>query len=58
MYIPQDIEKEGKSYLVEKGFKIKVGSDLSQEILMEEIKGCDAVLTRSTAVINRSYYSS
>lgn len=53
VYIPQDIEKEGKSYLVEKGYKIKVGSDLSQEILMQEIKGCDAVLTRSTAVINK-----
>lgn len=45
VYIPQDIEKEGKRFLVEKGFKIKVGSDLSQEILMEDIKGCDAVLT-------------
>ena len=53
MYIPQDIEEEGKRFLVEKGYKIKVGSDLSQKILIEEIKGCDAVLTRSTAVINK-----
>ncbi|MGE1165150.1 hydroxyacid dehydrogenase [Peribacillus simplex] len=53
VYIPQDIEKEGKSYLVEKGYKIKVGTDLAQEVLMEEIKDCNAVLTRSAAIINK-----
>lgn len=53
VYIPQDIEEEGKSYLLEKGYQIKIGSDLSQETLMKEVKDCDAMLTRSTAIINK-----
>ncbi|WP_257350979.1 hydroxyacid dehydrogenase [Pseudalkalibacillus decolorationis] len=53
VYIPQDIEEEGKNYLLGKGYKVKIGSDLAEETLMEEIKECDAVLTRSTAVINK-----
>ncbi|KAB7707065.1 3-phosphoglycerate dehydrogenase [Bacillus aerolatus] len=53
VYIPQDIEEEGKNYLLGKGYKIKLGSDLAQETLMKEVKDCDAVLTRSTAVINK-----
>ncbi|WP_408011472.1 hydroxyacid dehydrogenase [Pseudalkalibacillus sp. A8] len=54
VYLPQDIEEEGKNHLLEKGYKIKIGSDLAQETLMEEIKDCDAVLTRSMAVIRKN----
>ncbi|GED16019.1 hydroxyacid dehydrogenase [Aneurinibacillus migulanus] len=53
VYIPQDIEEEGKNYLLERGYKIKLGSGLAEEVLMEEINDCDAVLTRSNAMINR-----
>ncbi|WP_065412115.1 hydroxyacid dehydrogenase [Pseudobacillus wudalianchiensis] len=54
VYIPQDIEQEGKDYLLERGYNLKIGSDLSQEILMKEVKDCDAILTRSIAVINEA----
>src|SRR5690625_137731 len=52
VYIPQDIEYEGKKYLLEKGYKIKIGSSLEQTTMMEEIADCHAVLTRSNAIMN------
>ncbi|MFD1706163.1 hydroxyacid dehydrogenase [Siminovitchia sediminis] len=51
VYIPQDIEKEGKEFLKEKGYDYIIGSDLSQETLIREVKDCDAILTRSNAMI-------
>lgn len=52
VYIPQDIEEAGKEYLTEKGYEYKVGSDISQETLIREVAECDAILTRSNAIIN------
>lgn len=54
VYIPQDIEQEGKDYLLERGYNLRIGSDLSQETLMKEVRDCDAVLTRSIAVISEA----
>ncbi|MFK2825289.1 hydroxyacid dehydrogenase [Bacillus sp. B190/17] len=53
VYIPQDIEEEGKNYLLERGYQLRIGSDLLPEVLTKEVKDCDAVLTRSIAVINK-----
>lgn len=51
VYIPQDIESEGKKYLSGKGYEFKIGTDLSQETLIKEVADCDAILTRSNAMI-------
>lgn len=52
VYIPQDIEQEGKNYLLERGYKLRIGTDLSQATLRKEVRDCDALLTRSIAGIN------
>lgn len=54
VYIPQDIEEEGKQYLLERGYELKIGSSLKEEVLIQEIEDCDAVLTRSNAMINEN----
>lgn len=51
VYIPQDIEEVGKKYLAEKGYKYKIGTDLSPESLARDVANCDAILTRSNAMI-------
>lgn len=48
--IPQPIAEEGKDYLRERGFEIKIGSGHTLEIMVEEIKGCDALLIRTAPV--------
>lgn len=53
VYIPQDIEAEGKNYLLERGYELRIGSDLSQKTLMNEIRDCEALLTRSMAAISK-----
>lgn len=54
VYIPQDIEDEGKRYLSEKGYDYKIGTDISEDSLMKEVVDCDAILTRSNAMINKN----
>lgn len=50
VFIPQDIAKEGKDYLMEKGYKVKVGSSTNKATVMEEGKDADAILLRTTVV--------
>lgn len=45
--IPQDVSDEGKNYLLERGYEIKMGSGTTEDILKEEVQDCDAVLARS-----------
>lgn len=52
IYIPLDIEEEGKEYLLSRGYKLKIAKDVKKETLIEDIQGCDAVLTRSNATID------
>lgn len=54
VYIPQDIEEEGKKYLIERGYKLKIGKSIDEATLIKEVKDCDAILTRSNAMINRN----
>lgn len=54
VYIPQDIEEEGKTYLSGHGVEYRIGSSLSEETLMREVADCDAILTRSNAMINHN----
>ncbi|MGE4283162.1 MAG: hydroxyacid dehydrogenase [Clostridia bacterium] len=50
--IPQDIAAEGKKYLLDRGYEIKMGSGITTEILKEEVEDCDAILAR-TAILSR-----
>lgn len=58
VFIPQDIESEGKTYLIKKGFDLKIGSSLDKSILMNEVQDCDAILTRSNAMIDKDVIAS
>ena len=50
--IPQDIAAEGKKYLLERGYEIKMGSGVTEEDLIRDVADCDAILLR-TAQITR-----
>lgn len=45
--IPQPIAEEGKDYLLERGYEVKMGSGHTVDIMKEEVKGCDAILIRT-----------
>jgi D-3-phosphoglycerate dehydrogenase len=49
--IPQDIAEEGKEYLRERGYEIRLGSGTTEQIMKEEVRGCSAILAR-TAVFS------
>lgn len=50
--IPQDIAVEGKEYLTKRGYEIKMGSGITEQDLIRDVAGCDAILLR-TAKITR-----
>lgn len=45
--IPEDIAVEGKDYLWERGYEIKIGSGSSEAAICRDIIDCDAVLVRN-----------
>ena len=45
--IPQDIVDEGKKYLIERGYKIKMGKGASVAEIVEDVADCDAILART-----------
>ena len=47
--IPQDIVEEGKKYLTERGYKIKMGKGISVEDIVEDVADCDAILARTAS---------
>ena len=47
VFLPQDIAKAGKDYLLEQGHEIVFGSGISQELMIKEIADCDAVVSRT-----------
>jgi D-3-phosphoglycerate dehydrogenase / 2-oxoglutarate reductase len=46
--IPQDIAEEGKDYLLQRGYEIKMGSGCSLEEIKKDVVECDAILARTT----------
>jgi len=48
--IPQDVANDGKQYLLERGYEIKMGTGITPEILKKEIEDCDAVLLRTAFI--------
>ncbi|WP_080848372.1 hydroxyacid dehydrogenase [Cytobacillus gottheilii] len=55
--IPQDIAQEGKDFLLEKGYEVKVGSGTDEATVIAEGKDADAVLLR-TSVVDRKILES
>jgi D-3-phosphoglycerate dehydrogenase len=45
--IPQPIAEEGKNYLRERGYEIKISTGYTVDILKEDVKDCDAILMRT-----------
>jgi D-3-phosphoglycerate dehydrogenase len=45
--IPQDVMEEGKAYLREKGYEIKMGSGITVEDIVRDVEDCDAILART-----------
>lgn len=48
--IPQDIAKEGKDFLLERGYEIRMGSGATEEDLVRDVEDCDAILLRTAPV--------
>lgn len=53
IYIPLDIEYEGKLYLENKGYDLIVGENIDRDYVLQTIETCDAVLTRSNISIDK-----
>jgi len=47
--IPQDIAEEGKLYLKEKGYEIKMGNGFTVEQIKKDVVDCDAILARTAS---------
>jgi D-3-phosphoglycerate dehydrogenase len=45
--IPQPIAEEGKDYLRERGYEIKMGAGYTADIMKEDVEDCDAILMRT-----------
>lgn len=45
--IPQDIVAEGKKYLTDRGYSIKLGRGSTVEAIAADVVGCDAILART-----------
>lgn len=52
IYIPLDIEEEGKTYLLERGYTLKIADNVEKATLLQDVAECDAILTRSNATID------
>ena len=48
--IPQDIAEEGKKFLRDKGYEIKMGSGITVEDIKKDVVDCDAILIRTAPI--------
>jgi len=55
--IPQDIADDGKRFLRDKGYEVKMGSGISLEQIVADVADCDAILAR-TAQFPRKVFES
>ena len=47
--IPQDIVEEGKKYLTDRGYTIKMGKGITAQQIAEDVASCDAILARTAS---------
>lgn len=52
IFIPLDIEQEGKDYLREKGYELIIADTINKKSLLRQVRNCDAILTRSNVIID------
>jgi D-3-phosphoglycerate dehydrogenase / 2-oxoglutarate reductase len=45
--IPQDIAEDGKKFLRDKGYEVKLGSGIALEQILADVVDCDAILART-----------
>ncbi len=45
--IPQDISAEGKKYLTDRGYEIRMGSGITVDAIRKDVEDCDAILART-----------
>ena len=45
--LPQDVVEEGKKFLTDNGYVIKMGSGITVDKIVEDVKDCDAILART-----------
>jgi D-3-phosphoglycerate dehydrogenase len=48
--VPQPIAEEGKQFLREHGYEVKMGSGSTEEIMKAEVADCDAILIRTALI--------
>ena len=54
VYIPRDIAREGKEYLTERGYGLRLGEPgVTEEQMMRDVVGCDAMLLRTVKATRR-----
>lgn len=45
--MPQEVAQEGKTYLLERGYEIKMGSGMTADAIAADVVDCDAILART-----------
>lgn len=45
--IPQDVMQEGKDYLTDRGYEIKMGSGIEVQDIVRDVQDCDAIIART-----------
>jgi D-3-phosphoglycerate dehydrogenase len=45
--IPQEVSQEGKTYLLNRGYEIKMGSGMTADAIAGDVVDCDAILART-----------
>lgn len=49
IYIPRIIAQEGIDYLAEHGISVKVGTSIEEDVMCQEVRGCQGILVRTGA---------
>jgi D-3-phosphoglycerate dehydrogenase / 2-oxoglutarate reductase len=52
------IDKAGTDYLLDHGYEIKMGSGIAESTVINEMEGCDAILTRNAVITEKVMRSS
>lgn len=53
IYIPRIIAQEGIDYLTEHGMSVKVGTSTEEDVLCQEVRGCQGILVRTAQITRR-----
>lgn len=51
--LPQPILKEGREYLLERGYELVDGSGIDEETIVREVKGCEGMIVRTAKITKK-----